>query len=133
MRQSVRYLADIPVLIHQQGEDYACVIMNVSLGGIACKGETALPVGSLVSVSFPLLKPVYIAEGEVVWCREIHDTNDTALFELGIENRGARDHARLRMVEQISHIEHYRNEVKLSEGRVLTGEEAAREWMDSYG
>ncbi len=72
----------------------------------------------------PLLRPVYISSGRVVWCKE----NDQG-FELGIEFNGERSKARLQMVEQISHIEHYRNEVKSLEGRTLGGDEAAREWV----
>lgn len=103
--------------------------MNVSLGGVACRGETEFSIGGLVEVSFPLLKPVYTAEGLVVWCNQTRDVYDNLVYEVGIEYRGEKDKQRLRMVEQISHIEHYRKEVKLTEGRNLTGEEAAREWI----
>jgi hypothetical protein len=34
------------------------------------------------------------------------------------------------MVEQICYIEHYRKEVRATQGRVLTAEEAAREWIE---
>jgi hypothetical protein len=36
------------------------------------------------------------------------------------------------MIEQICHIEHYRKEVKLVEGRELSSEEAADEWITRY-
>jgi hypothetical protein len=36
------------------------------------------------------------------------------------------------MIEQICHIEHYRKEVKLAEGRELSSEEAADEWIKRY-
>jgi len=39
---------------------------------------------------------------------------------------------RLRMIEQICQIEHYRKEVKLVEGRDLSAEEAASEWISRY-
>ncbi len=37
-----------------------------------------------------------------------------------------------RMVEQIQHIEHYRQEVLLVEGRTLDGDSAALEWISRY-
>jgi hypothetical protein len=39
---------------------------------------------------------------------------------------------KVRMVEQICHIEHYRKEVLASEGRRLTTQEAATEWISKY-
>ena len=39
---------------------------------------------------------------------------------------------RLRMIEQICHIEHYRNEMLKQQGRELSIEEAAQEWISRY-
>ena len=39
---------------------------------------------------------------------------------------------KVRMVEQICHIEHYRKEVLASEDRRLTSQEAATEWIGKY-
>jgi len=39
---------------------------------------------------------------------------------------------RLRMVEQICHIEQYRRTVRESQGRVLSSQEAAIEWIERY-
>jgi hypothetical protein len=36
------------------------------------------------------------------------------------------------MVEQLLHIESYRREIEQQEGRPLTTEEAAREWIGRY-
>ena len=36
------------------------------------------------------------------------------------------------MIEQVCHIEHYRKEVMLREGRELSAQEAAREWISKY-
>ena len=36
------------------------------------------------------------------------------------------------MIEQICHIEHYRAEVEGKEGRELSSQEAAKEWISSY-
>ena len=38
----------------------------------------------------------------------------------------------LRMVEQICHIEHYRNELLQTEGREISSEVAAKEWIEKY-
>ena len=65
--------------------------------------------------------------GNVVWC----DRSGNG-YEIGIEFEKSRDVFRLRMIEQICHIEHYRKEILLQEGRELTTQEAASEWITKY-
>jgi hypothetical protein len=38
----------------------------------------------------------------------------------------------VRLIEQICYIEHYRQEVLISEGRKLTSEQAALEWIEKF-
>ena len=38
----------------------------------------------------------------------------------------------MRMVEQVCHIEHWKKEIREKEGRELTGEQAAMEWIKKY-
>ena len=128
MREYVRHPAGVPIQLHHAGEDYPYMLQNVSLGGAACQGAHAIDVNTSVMVRMHLLRPVYESAGRIVWCRESHDQG----YDLGIEFTGERNKDRLRMVEQISHIEHYRNEVRTMEGRNLDGEQAAREWVSIY-
>lgn len=132
MRKFIRHSSGIPVDITIEKNQYKFVLLNVSMGGIACKGSREFAVSTEVQVHIPHLRPEYTASGRVVWCKKIQDPAEGELYEVGIENSGEKDKSRLRMVEQISHIEHYRNEVKISEERLLTGEEAAREWISKY-
>jgi hypothetical protein len=44
----------------------------------------------------------------------------------------AADAFRARMVEQVCSIERYRREVRRREGRVLSGQEAAEEWIREH-
>ncbi len=127
MRQYERHYAGIPVRIIHAGKKYNFIIENVSLGGMACKGEHEIEVGDEVELQITLLNPIYLCKGKVVWCKEAGD-----YFELGIEHLGPKDKARLDMVEQVSHIEHYRADIKAAEGRELTGEQAAREWIAKH-
>ncbi|MBT4078105.1 MAG: PilZ domain-containing protein, partial [Gammaproteobacteria bacterium] len=53
-------------------------------------------------------------------------------FEIGLEFDDPNELFRLRMIEQICHIEHYRAEVKQHQGRQLTSEQAAKEWIKLY-
>lgn len=128
MREFTRHNAGIPIRIIHNDDDLEYILENVSLGGLACQGSLMIPVKTPVEIRMYLLLPEYVSQGRVVWCKKSDD-----LFELGIEHSGDRDKTRLNMIEQISNIEHYRNEIMLAEGRNLDGEQAAREWVDVHG
>ena len=100
---------------------------NVSLGGLAFISTKALSIGQKVSVSFPLIDQQHSLSGEVVWSKPV----DTG-FEIGLQFEDPDEIYSLRMIEQVCHIEHYRQEVEQFEGRRLTSEEAAREWIGLY-
>lgn len=129
MREYVRHSAGIPIEITEEGENKPGrqPLQNISLGGLSCKYDKYLEVGSPVKIRITVIRPVFNITGKVTWCRKIDD-----LYEIGIEYVGEKDLYRLRMIEQISHIEHYRKEIHESEGRDLTGEEAAQEWNEKY-
>ena len=63
----------------------------------------------------------------MTWCRR-HNEH----YLIGVEFLDAQDDYRARMVEQICHIEHYKKEVLEREGRLLSGEQAAHEWIHKY-
>lgn len=128
MRQYIRHHAGIPLEIIHDDQQYRYILQNVSLGGIACHGSHGIDKNCVVNIRMHLLQPVYESQGRVVWCKQTGED-----YELGIEHIGDKDKPRLNMVEQISHIEHYLNEVRISEGRNLDGEEAAREWVAIHG
>lgn len=132
MRNHIRHSGGIPIDIIHNNNKYNFILLNVSMGGIACKGDNQFKIHTEVQLHIPQLKPEYTTRGKVVWCKKVQDLTEIDLYELGIEHCGEKDKAQLKMVEQISNIEHYRNEVKLAEGRILTGEEAAREWVSIY-
>ena len=132
MRNHNRHNAGIPIDIVHENKKYKFVLLNVSMGGVACKGEKQLDIHTEVQLHIPQLRPDYTVQGRIVWCKQVRELGDIDLYELGIEHCGEKNKAQLKMVEQISNIEHYRNEVKITEGRILTGEEAAREWVSIY-
>lgn len=68
----------------------------------------------------------FTAEGIVVWCRE-HEG-----YEVGVRFDETTHGFSLRMVEQLCHIKHYQREVRATEGRELSNEEAALEWIEKY-
>ena len=102
-------------------------VTNVSLGGLAFFSTQPIEVLARVQISVPDIDRDSRLVGSVVWC----ETTDAG-YEIGVEFERNRDVYRLRMIEQICHIEHYRKEVLQSEGRELTSREAAKEWIEKF-
>jgi hypothetical protein len=129
MRKFIRHPSDIPIdLVHEEGGAGRTEhLKNVSRGGIAVSAGIPQQAGSMLRLRIPHLRPPFETLGRVVWChRGINH------FDIGIEILNAEDEFRARMVEQVCHIERYKKEVLSREGRILSGEEAASEWINQY-
>jgi len=129
MRNFIRHPADIPIkIIKNESDDYnRQPLQDISIGGLRCRLNEPLAIGDEIKIIIDLVEPVLEISGKVVWCRAVNTS-----YEVGIEYRGEEDVYRLRMVEQICHIEHYRNEVQIREGRIISSEQAAREWIVKF-
>ena len=133
IRKFIRHPSDVPIQVtldwvdDESDETSDQTITNVSLGGLAFVSQKPLEVLERVRVSIPVLNQENNLVGNVVWCEK----SDSG-YEIGIEFEKSRDVFRLRMIEQICHIEHYRKEISRVEGRELSSGEAAREWISKY-
>jgi len=128
MRSFIRHPTDIPIEIRL--EDRSCQhepLRNVSRGGLCFLHPQAAPVGSQVVVRIALTSPPFEAACRVTWCQA-----DGNAWQVGVEFLDQDILFRLRMVEQICHIEHYRRTVSESQGRALSSQEAALEWIERY-
>ncbi len=134
MRNFIRHPIDIPIkIIEIEGDNCESEdsldqsLHDISIGGLRCLSTKPLATGAEIKIIIDLVDPVLEIPGIVIWCRTAG-----ASYELGIEYQGEKDVYRLRMVEQICHIEHYRKEVQTREGRNISSEEAAREWITKF-
>ncbi|MCF6336966.1 MAG: PilZ domain-containing protein [Gammaproteobacteria bacterium] len=129
MRSFTRHPSNVPVDFQLEelvtdGGDY---LKNVSQGGLAFHSTVTLKPGTTIRIKIPLVSPVFQAIGKVTWCHPLQNT-----FEIGIQFLDENDTFRARMVEQICHIEQYKQEVFDKDGRQLSGEQAAVEWIQKY-
>ncbi len=129
MRKYIRHPADIPidVMLEEGVSGDSERLNNVSVGGLSYFSKRAMEKGSFVQVRIDSVEPAFEARAQVVWCKR-HRRH----FEIGLELLSSDDTYRARMVEQICHIEHYKRQVKRTEGRELSGSEAAMEWIAKY-
>ena len=130
MRRYIRHPSDIPIEYRQVEavEREQPRLTNVSLGGFAFTSRSPIPLDTRLRVRIPFVNPPFEALCRVVWCRLEGDGN----YEVGLAFEAEEDAYRVRMVEQVCHIEHYKREVLAREGRELSGEEAAMEWIRKY-
>jgi len=131
MRKFIRHPGCIPVDIAVQestGTDHPAMTLNVSAGGLAFRLLHPVNVGATLSVRMPQVWPDYSARGKVAWCRETAEG-----FEAGVQFPEPSEAFRARMVEQFCQIEAFRRDTHEREGRALSSEEAAREWITRHG
>lgn len=127
-RQFIRHNADVPLEVRVvTGERRRTHGLNVSLGGLSFVSVEPIAVGSAIEVRITEVDPPFEARGRVVWTRR-----EPGGYSIGVQFLDPADVFRARMVEQVCSIERYRREVEAREGRVLTREEAAREWIRRY-
>lgn len=129
MRKYIRHPADIPIEYHivDDSEIHMESLQNVSRGGLAFLSSRELKKNLIIEIRIDLIEPPFVTKGKVVWCRP-----SERQYEVGIALVDAGAGYATRMVEQICHIEHYRQSVRVAEGRELSGREAALEWIAKY-
>ena len=131
MREFIRHPATVPIQLielENEVEHKINTLNNVSFGGISCLSSEPVDKGKAIKIKVECVNPDFEITGKTVWC---HAKND--MYEIGIEFIVKKDQIfLLRMVEQICHIEHYRSEILQSEGRKLSIEEAAKEWIEKH-
>lgn len=128
MRRFIRHPSDIPIAVSVgEGSEQSDRLRDVSEGGVCLTSETPLKIGSTIHIEILLNGTPHGADGTVAWCRR-----EGRAYAVGVAFRDSSTKFNMRMVEQICHIEHYRIEIEESEGRILSSEEAAREWVEKY-
>ncbi|MBL1142328.1 MAG: hypothetical protein HND53_09890 [Proteobacteria bacterium] len=83
--------------------------------------------GSIIEVTIPTRKEVHHFMGKVVMVKESDDS-----YEIGIWLVNAEDAPKLRIVEQICHIELYLNDKRYKEGPFLSPEKLTEEWISRF-
>ena len=128
MRNFFRHPTDMPIeVLHEARGPRDEALRNVSGGGLSFRYREKLSVGEIVRVRIAIAMPAFEAPCRVLWCQPEETT-----WQVGVEFLDQDDLFQARMIEQICHIEQYRQEVRTSQGRNLSGHEAAVEWIARY-
>jgi len=138
MRNYIRHPADIPIelipetnplALSQSVDDEMKIerMENVSFGGLMFQSAIPYTQNRSMRVKINSIQPEFEAHATVSWCRRTGRS-----YLVGLEFTDDETEYKVRMVEQICHIMHYRNRVLEKEGRSLNNEEAAKEWIEQY-
>ena len=104
------------------GKEHLC---NVSEGGLCFASAVALDPGQPIRLTIPVFEQMYRIDAHVAWCRP-----SGARYDVGVLFASRQDRFCARMVEQMCYIEDYRQQVARLQGRRLSSEQAAREWIE---
>jgi hypothetical protein len=128
-RAFIRHTVDVPLEVRPAGDATAerRRSANVSHGGLAFDSDVPRERGTVLELRIPAVDPPFEAAAEVVWSRRVGDA-----YQIGVRFMEAADAFRVRMVQQVCSIENYRREVREREGRELSTEDAATEWIGRY-
>lgn len=132
MRRFLRHPAGIPIEVVATRADADPLAppgaaVDVSVGGLAFHYPRPLERGALMTVRIPCVSPIFESVARVAWCLA-----DASGYRVGVEFLDEQDEFRARMVEQVCHIESYRQRVRADEHRDISAEEAAREWIVKF-
>lgn len=94
--------------------------------GLICNTNTALTVGTQVEIASPRLAPHMRGNGRIAWCRCQGDR-----YQIGVAFYNSQDLYHIRMLEQLCHIEHYR-QLLSDDGEPVSRETAALDWIEKF-
>jgi Tfp pilus assembly protein PilZ len=124
----VAHPQDIPLQI-KEVDDRALPetsIKREGFGGISIETSRSYKIGQYVEVKLSEIDPNFCVTGRIVLCDDIQDQ-----YKISIEFPKNEDCYCVRMIEQLSQIEHYRRQAK-NQGRRLNYNEAADEWIKQF-
>jgi hypothetical protein len=129
MRLYIRHPSDVPIdyQLGDRDDTKRDQLSNYSEGGLCFVAKEHIEPGSEINFAIPIMPPQFHATGVVIWCRKEGDE-----YQVGVKFTEEETAYAVRMVEQLCYIEHYRQSVRESEGRLLSGEEAALEWIEKF-
>jgi hypothetical protein len=97
------------------------------LGGLSFKSKVPIQENKIVEITMPLTYPVFQVIGRVRWCRK-----EGNYYVVGVRFVIPKNELTIEAVEEICDIDEYKNEVYRKEGRILSSEDAAVEWLNAY-
>jgi hypothetical protein len=127
-RQFLRHTVHVPLEVRSVTDSPRVEEgVNVSYGGLAFSSDRCPAIGEVLRLRIATVEPPFDAEAQVAWCRP-----EGGRYLVGVAFLDSTAAFQSRMVQQVCSIENYRREVEAEEGRTLTPQAAATEWIAKY-
>ena len=129
MRKYIRHPTDIPIECSVPNvpiEDRPRM-RNVSRSGLSFSTHIAIAPGSNVHLAIPINGANFEVDGIVMWRQDMDNR-----YEMGVKFSDDKTEFTVRMIEQLCHIEQYRQQVNELEGREIDSEQAGKEWVKKF-
>jgi len=105
------------------------VVNGAAGGGLSFHTTQYLPPKQWLHLSIPINKNHFEADAQVRWCQK---HNDHQYYNVGVTFSNIKQAFSMHMIEQVCYIEKYRIMIKHIEGRELSNDQAAAEWIERY-
>ncbi len=128
--QYIRHPVAIPIHVasEQEHEGDQHQVRDISEGGLCFVCANNFNSGDKVQITISICHPEFNAQGIVRWCEKSGNEFLIGVVFIDCEET----FYSLRMVEQICHIESYRQEQIKQTGKEVSSEEAAMEWIQKF-
>ncbi len=129
MRSNIRYVSGLPVSVSLEEvvASETLYLNNISRGGLSFNSMVELRHGAVIRLRIPPRRPVFEVLGKVAWCKKM-----ALQYVVGVEFINANDKARSHIIEMVFRIDDYQRQLLAQEGRNLTAQQAALEWIEKY-
>jgi len=131
-RQFVRHPGELPLVYRRTENDtsHDSRLCDVAPGGICIECQEPFDPGTELLLSIPAIAGDRAFRGRVVWSNR--SAPGERSYQVGLCFPSDGDAFRARMIEQICQIESYRRRIESREGRRLSADDAAREWIERH-
>lgn len=131
-RQFIRHPSDIPIeyrVLDIPPQYSSNAVKNVSVGGLSFYSKYYIKPEQWLHLYIPVSEEYFEANAQVRWC---NPSKNGQCYNIGVSFTTDNEAYSARMVEQVCHIEHYRKKVLKEEGRALSSDQAAAEWIEKF-
>ena len=128
-RRYIRHPTSMPISYKLQGQErrHHDRVRNIGEGGLCFATAVVIDPGTAIRLSIPLFAQQFEVDATVAWCQPVPDA-----YLVGVQFVSPQERICVRMVEQLCYIEDYRLQVGRDEGRALSSEQAAEEWLERF-
>lgn len=135
-RQFIRHPSEIPLEYCISKVPPVCnidVTSNVSQGGLRFHSTRYIEPNQWLHLYIPINDQFFETDAQVCWCKPTEQTDeDKESYDVGVSFCNSVEAFSARMIEQVCHIEEYKKFIWQEEGRNLSDNQAATEWIQKY-